>query len=691
MTRDARYDVLFEPVKIGPVTARNRFYQVPHCNGMGYRYPQSLAAMRGVKAEGGWAVVSTEEVEIHPTSDVGPYLEGRLWDEQDLPALRRMTDAVHAHGALAAIEFAYQGSHAANRYSRLPPMAPTAAIHASGDPQHAYQMDKEDIRNVRRWHLNAARLARKAGFDIIYVYAGHDLVILQHFLSRRHNQRSDEYGGSLQNRVRLFREVLEETKDAVGDTCGIAVRMAVDELLGSDGIEAEGEGHDVIAMLAELPDLWDVNVSAWHNDSQTARFAEEGYQEPYIRFVKKLTTKPVVGVGRYTSPDAMVRVIRQGIMDMIGSARPSIADPFLPKKIAEGRIEDIRECIGCNICVSGDYTMTPIRCTQNPSMGEEWRRGWHPEIIAPATTKEAVLVVGGGPAGLEAARALGARGLEVTIAEKGSEWGGRSAREARLPGLSSYARVKDWRLGQLAKLANVAMYLASDLTADDVLGQGQPHVALATGASWRRDGVGRSSLFPIDGIDSAAVLTPDDVMAGRRPAADGPVLVYDDEGYYLAGVIAELLAREGHEVQFATPATMVSPWTVHTMEQGRIQARMIELGVGLQLSRTLKRLSAQTAQLACVYSGAIREIACRTLVPVTSRLADDHLWHALKAREAEWADAGIRSVTRIGDGLAPGTVAAAVFAGHRYARLHGEVVDIDVPDFRREAIDAGVA
>ena len=688
MPRDSRYDILFEPVKIGPVTARNRFYQVPHCCGMGFRYPSSMAAMRGMKAEGGWAVVCTEEVEIHPTSDVSPYLEGRLWDEQDIPPLARMAEAVHAHGSLAGLEIVYQGSHSPNRYTREPPMAPTATIHHYTEPQHARAMDKSDIRDLRRWFHNAALLGKKAGFDIVYVYAGHDLTILQHFLSRRHNQRSDEYGGTLENRVRLFREVLEDTKEAIGDTCGIAVRLAVDELLGPDGISAEGEGHDIVAMLAELPDLWDVNVSPWENDSQTARFAEEGYQERYIKFVKKLTTKPVVGVGRYTSPDTMVRVVKQGIMDMIGAARPSIADPFLPRKIEEGRIEDIRECIGCNICVSGDYTMTPIRCTQNPTMGEEWRKGWHPEKIAPARSKEAVLIVGGGPAGLEAARALGARGLEVTIAQAGEEWGGRSAREARLPGLSSYARVKDWRLGQLTKLPDVSLYLASRLSAEDVLGYGLPHVAIATGARWRGDMVGRTLHEPLPGLGSGAVLTPDDIMDGMQPEKRGPVVVFDDEFYYIGSLMAELCAKAGLEVAFVTPSPMVSPWTQNTMEQGRIQKRLIELGVRLHLSRRPVSRTPSSLKLACTYSEQEEEIACSTLIPVTSRLAVNDLWDALQARQADWKKSGIRSITRIGDALAPGTIAAAVYAGHRYARELGEDVDRDLPVFRREVIVA---
>src|SRR5690606_1031163 len=243
-------------------------------------------------------------------------------------------------------------------------------------------------------------------------------------------------------------------------------------------------------------DLWDVNVSTWKNDSQTARFAEEGYQERYTKFVKALTTKPVVGVGRYTSPDAMVRVVKQGIMDMIGAARPSIADPFLPKKIEEGRIDDIRECIGCNVCVIGDNTMVPMRCTQNPTKGEEWRREWHPERIAAAASTARVLVVGAGPAGLEATRALGQRGYRVVLAEAREELGGRVSDESRLPGLAAWARVRDYRTGQIARMPNVDVYRSSVIEAEHVLEFGHEHVVIATGATWRRDGIGREHKDP---------------------------------------------------------------------------------------------------------------------------------------------------------------------------------------------------
>ena len=142
-------------------------------------------------------------------------------------------------------------------------------------------------------------------------------------------------------------------------------------------------------MFAELPDLWDINARNYDFEIGSSRFVKEGALEEYVRWVKQVTTKPVVSTGRFTAPDTMVRQVREGVMDLIGAARPSIADPFLPRKLREGRIEDIRECIGCNICSAGDRIGVPIRCTQNPAMGEEWRRGWHPEWIEPSTARSA--------------------------------------------------------------------------------------------------------------------------------------------------------------------------------------------------------------------------------------------------------------------------------------------------------------
>ena len=682
MTRDARFDILFEPVKIGPVVAKNRFYQVPHCNGMGYARPQAHAAMRGVKAEGGWAVVSTEEVEIHPSSDISPYIEGRLWDDRDVPALALLTDAVHKHGALAAIELVHAGMNAPNLYSREISIAPSPIATASYAPAQARGMNKADIRDYRRWHRDAALRARRAGFNIIYVYAGHSLSLAMHFLQRRHNHRTDVYGGSLVNRARLLRELIEDTKEAVGGDCAVAVRFAVDELRGADGINAATEGREVVEMLAELPDLWDVNVSDWPNDSKTSRFAPEAYQEEFVRFVKTVTTKPVVGVGRFTSPDTMVSQIRRGVLDMIGAARPSIADPFLPKKIESGNVDDIRECIGCNVCVSGDYTMTPIRCTQNPTMGEEWRKGWHPEAVPPRSGDDSFLVVGSGPSGLECARVLGRRGYSVHLAEAGEQFGGRVTRESRLPGLAAWARVRDYRLNQLSKMQHVQLLRGSRVSAEEVLEFGASRVVIATGSRWRRDGVGRANPRPIRGFDDAhRVLTPDDVLDGA--STSGSVLVFDDDHYYLGAVLAEKLRVDGHEVTLVTPADRVSAWTVNTLEQHAIQKRVLDLGVEVCANRNVVEFDGSRVVLECTYTGRQSILPAAAIVTLTSRLPNDELAQSLHALPDAVTAAGIVAITSIGDCLAPSTIAAAVYAGHRHAREYDRLPTDEVP-FQRE-------
>ena len=243
-----------------------------------------------------------------------------------------MTEKVHHHGALAGVELWYGGSRTPNMFTNEVAMDVSHRANTIGVPYQARAMDKSDIREFRRWHRNAALRAKEAGFDIVYVYATHHY-LLTHFLSRHTNTRSDEYGGSLENRVRLVRELIEETKEAVGDSCAVAVRFSADEGGDNDAPPVFGEQREMLEMLAELPDLWDINIWNYSREMGVSRFIKEGSLEPYVSYVKSITTKPVVSVGRFTSPDTMVSQIRRGILDLIGAARPSIADPFLPEKI----------------------------------------------------------------------------------------------------------------------------------------------------------------------------------------------------------------------------------------------------------------------------------------------------------------------------------------------------------------------
>lgn len=669
MTRDSRYDILFEPIKIGPVTARNRFFQVPHCSGASDNAPDANTRMREMKAEGGWGVVCTEIAEISNTTEFWPYPSLHLWTDDDIKRIARMPEAVHRHGALAGVELGHVGLAAGNRASRVPPQGPGSFLTLeSVEPFQSKAMDKSDIKLLRQQHRAAARRAKQAGFDIVYAYAGHGLSILSQFLQPKFNQRTDEYGGSFENRMRLVREILEDMKEEIGDTCAVAFRFGVNEI---DGDMAAGK--DLIEALKDIPDLWDVNLSDWSEDSQTSRFSSEGFQEDAISFVKNVTGKPVVGVGRFTSPDTMVSQIKRGVVDLIGAARPSIADPFIPNKIDTGRVDEIRECIGCNVCASGELSYAPMRCTQNPTIMDEYRRGWHPEKMEPKGSDDSVLVVGAGPAGLECAHVLARRGYSVTVADARPEMGGRVTREASLPGLSEWIRVRDYRLYQLQQMGNVDLYTDSPLEAADVLEFGMGHVVIATGAKWRRDGIGRYRFDPVPGMDKPHVLTPDDLFAGQE--AKGKVVVYDEDGAYLGNVLAEKLKTAGHDVTYVCPQPEAAPYLALTMEQHKVIARLMALGIDIRRLKSLVGIGADHVQLGCVHGGPEERLDADTVVVLTARLPDDVLFQELESRADDAAKAGIKSVSRVGDCVAPSIIAAAVHSGSVWARN----LDMDAP------------
>ncbi len=672
MTSD-RYSVLFEPVTIGPVIAPNRFYAAPHATGHGWNQPHGANALRAMKAEGGWGTVAVQMTEIAPDTDMASHPMERIWDDSDIPRHAAQVEAIKKHGSLSAIEIAHGGMRARNFTTGTSVIGPSALpILRPEVPVQARAMTAADIKSFRESHKAAARRAKAAGYDIIYVYAAHDLSILNNFLSLRTNQRSDDYGGSFENRLRLIREVLEDTLEVAAGEQAVAIRFSVAEPGKIGGLRHDGEGRDVVEALAELPDLWDVNISGWSNDSATARFSEEGFQQPYTEFVKTVTSKPVVGVGRYTSPDKMVSLINKGHLDLIGAARPSIADPFLPQKIKEDRIEDIRECIGCNICVSMDAYGVPVRCTQNPTISEEWRQGWHPE--SPAITKQlqSHLIIGAGPAGLECAATLTRAGHKVTIADTAKEAGGRVTREARLPGLASFIRVRDYRVYQLSQKANAHLYLDSEMSLGDIETFDAENIILATGAHWRSDGVGSSQLEP-QLISHPNVLTPDDIMEGvLDKLATSTVTVYDDDHFYMASCIAEAAAVAGHSVTYLTPLPSIATWTDFTLDQQRIIDRLASLGVTMLPNVSLCSDGTFKQSL----SGEILDIDSSSLVVVGARKPNDDMFDALNVARAG-------CVYRAGDCLTPGIIQAAVLSGHTLAQ---HLLNRKPPPAKREQI-----
>jgi dimethylamine/trimethylamine dehydrogenase len=361
---------------------------------------------------------------------------------------------------------------------------------------------------------------------------------------------------------------------------------------------------------------------------------------------------------------------------MIGAARPSIADPFLPQKIAEGHTDEIRECTGSNVCIMKVDGFGHLGCIQNATAGEEHRRGWHPERFAVASNAEkGVLVVGAGPAGMECAVTLGRRGFEaVHLVEASDEIGGRMRWVRRLPTLGDWGRIVDHRRVMLSKLRNVEVVTRRRLSAEDVRDYGAQIVIVATGSHWSGEGVQSATHEPIDGASASLphVLTPEQVMDGKRPAGRR-VVVYDAEGYYVGPGIAELLAKEGFAVDLVTSLEVVSPISDLTLEGPMLRQHLHEARVTMHRGVTILALEPGNVSGEDEFEEPW-SIETDGIVLVTQQVSDDALYRELIGDRAALGAAGIGAVYRIGDCVAPRMISEAIFDGHRMAR------EIDGPD-----------
>lgn len=669
------HKILFEPLVIGPKTLRNRFYNVPHGTAYGVLRPSTWASYRAVRAEGGWAAVSTEFSSVGPSSDEWPLHSSDFWDEEDARRHQLMVDSVHAHGALASIELHHGGAHAMRRLSREPALSASGLSPElpppAGPPGTPKVMTLDDIERMEQAFVDAAVRARDVGYDIVDVLAGYGYLFAQ-FLSPFHNHRTDRYGGSLENRARFWLETLSRVRDAVGADCAIATRLSI-ETKGPWG-HSISDSVELVRMADPLVDLWDLNVGSvldWGSDISPSRTIPEGRNLEIFGRVRRATEKPVVGVSRWTSPDLMAQAVRSGLIDIVGSARQSIADPFFPQKVQEGRIEDIRECMGINHCISS-LDRGNLTCAQNATAGEEYRRGWHPERFEPLTRPEvSVLVVGAGPAGMEAAIGLAKRGADmVHLVDAAEHLGGHLRPVVGLSGLRQWGRFIDHRMIQIDKLPNLQFIPSTRLDAGDVRDYGASHVVVATGARWLGTGLTPGTHARLEGVVEGAdwVFTPEQLLVeGRRPAGGRHVTVYDAEGYYMGAALAQLLADEGYEVAVVTPYAQVAAEGDLTLEGSAIRASLH--GSGVVMYRDVSLTAAQHGRV--VGMGEFQEpfsLNTDALVLVTTRVAVDDLYQELISDREALAEAGIQAVHCIGDALSPRPMAEAVFDGHRLAR-----------------------
>jgi dimethylamine/trimethylamine dehydrogenase len=472
--------------------------------------------------------------------------------------------------------------------------------------------------------------------------------------------------------------------------------MSTDMFIGEAGTQLERDCLPFVELVDDMVDVWDINVSGiseWGEDATPSRFYPSGRLLPWQAAVKSVSKKPVLGVGRFTNPDMMADAINSGQLDIIATCRPSISDPFLPQKIDEGRLDDIRECIGCNICISRwEIGGPPLICTQNATAGEEYRRGWHPERFEPATNSDNdVLIVGAGPAGMECAMVLGKRGMRrVHLVEAQDDMGGIMRWIPQLPGLGEWARVVNYRKIQIDKLKNVEFIPDTTLDAQGVKEYGAEIVIVATGGYWATDGLNGASHDTIPGADASLphILTPEQIMVeGKEPPGER-VIIVDNDGYFMAVSLAEKLATEGKKVTIMTPMGHIAPYMHFTLEAPNMHRKLHKLGVEIVPYHLPTKIEVGGVTAAHVYDvdGHEQTWEAGATVLVTQRRSNEALFRELKDSigvEALKAE-GVEALYRIGDCEAPRLIADAIFSGHRLARE----IDSDNPavplPFKRE-------
>jgi 2,4-dienoyl-CoA reductase-like NADH-dependent reductase (Old Yellow Enzyme family)/thioredoxin reductase len=669
------YPHLFTPLRIGPMTVRNRLYMTAH--GLGYARPDPdnpgfgvpsdrHAAYYAERAQGGIALI-IQEATVADAGAAGSAFGSQTatvaaaFAPSAVPHFAKLADAVHAHGARIVLQLYHGGHHADPRWEPGGPRRPL--LSASDVPAvESYSipraMTQDEIRAVIAGFAASARNMRSAGYDGVEIQGAHSALVEQ-FLSPFYNKRADSYGGSPANRLRFALELLEAVREGAGAGLAVGIRLNTDELLpGGLGADELGE---IAARLDEsgLVDFIDLDIGTMHTAPLmiAPSYVPPLPAEDFIAAIRpSIRRAALLGCpGRMTEPSEAERLVREGAMDMVGAARAHIAEPRFAALAEAGRAHEIRTCIACNHCLEG--ILGGVGCVINPATGRE--RIWGDASLARRAPGRRVVVVGGGPAGLEAARIAALLGHRVTLFEREPALGGGLGLLAALPGRDATAAAPRWYAERLAEL-QVEVRLGAAATAETVLAQRPDAVILATGARFDPTGSTGFIAQPIPGWDRAIVATPEAVLRDGRRAKRRAVIL-DEEGQSTAAGIAELLAAEGAAVELATRWQQVVP----RLQAGGLFAwalmRLYAAGVTLSPNTYLKEIGEDHVTLYNIFTNEERVVEEVDLVVlVGSRRPEPGLAAALEGR--------VERLVVIGDAVAPRTLVEAGYEGHRAAR-----------------------
>lgn len=660
-----QYPLLFSPVDIGPVKLDNRIYHAPITTNLVDQetgFPsEAMVHYYAERARGGVGLIIQGAVDVAPASEYWPVRHTRMHDRAIIPALQRVVEGVHAHGSRIFVELFHIGQASNTRTHGAPAVAPSAIPSpiAGSTPKC---MEDEDIEAAISAFARAAVHAVEAGYDGIELHATHGY-LLEQFLSPFFNKRTDAYGGSLENRMRFLLRVIDACREACGAQVALGLRLVGDELLPGGLTLDDASEIAVCAADAGKLDFIDVDVGSHHNYHVTMSpmYGAPGYNLPFAAAIRDAVDPlPVLcAPGRLVDPGAAERVLRDGQADLVGLGRALIADPDWALKVREGRAEDVRQCVFCNQYTMGNlYKGLPVGCIQNPAASRE--REWGGGTLQPAGRAKHVVVVGGGPAGMEVARLARLRGHRVTLYERQGVLGGQVTLAAALPRRSEIEGVVRWLRMQIEK-AGVDIVLGTEVDAAAVASSGAEVLVLATGASYLADGMSGVTGAPIPGWDRAGVVITPEVALCAPETIGASVLIADAQGDVVAPALAEWLAARGHRVTVVTSLPMVGPKLAEEMNLPYAYARLYELDVNMVPNTWLGEIHAGAVDLFNLYlPDRVEQTAADTVIMVTARRPLDELYLALKTEVSE--------LHRVGDCVAPGDVGTAMLAAHRLGR-----------------------
>ncbi len=651
-----KFPNLFSPIQIGNITLRNRIVNTAH----GTNFAQDrLVTDRHIhyhveRAKGGVGLSIMEATSVHPSYDIG--VMNTIWsfDERNIPRFRQLSEAVHRHGAKILVQLNHGGRQSSNSETMLPSMAPSPLPspdlwESGGEVPH--EMDDDDILEIVRAFGRAAAVVKEGGMDGVELHAGHGNLI-QQFMSPWVNQRADQYGGSVENRLRFALEVIGEVRKNVGDDFVLGMRISGDEFV--EGGLTLDDMQGIARRLAATNQISYFNVSnSTYSDvgSMTAHIPSMYIAAATYSYlwegIKQAVDIPVLGIGRINSPELAEWVLAEGKADMVGMVRELIADPHLPNKAREGRLDDIRTCVACmESCIGRLERGLAISCIYNPVSGreQEWSE------LEPAATPKRVWVVGGGPAGLEAARVAAERGHTVTLYERSSHLGGQVKTAARAPSREDFGEIARYLEYQVRKLG-VEVMLGEEVSEGMILEANPEVVVIATGSD--------AYIPPVPGSELGIAVSARDVLEGNVDLGE-KVVVVDTQGLHPGTDVAELLADQGKKVELITTKPYVGA-SLELLTWRLLYQRLMEKGVQMSPSTALKQIGEDSVTVYSTITKQEREITeVDAVVFAVGGAAEDGLYRALKGK--------VEVLYAAGDCVAPRGVEQAVYEGHKIGR-----------------------